>query len=386
MRRIYLDANATTPVLPEVLEAMRPWFLESFGNASSIHQPGQRARAAVEQAREFAAQLVGCRPGEIVFTSGGTESDNAALFGALKPGDHLITTSIEHHAVLHTAEKLRDRGIEVTFLPVSADGVVDPEEVRRAFRPNTRLVSIMYANNETGAIQPIAEIGRLTREAGILLHTDAVQAAGKMPIDVKELNVDLLSISGHKMHAPQGTGLLYIRRGLQLEPMLFGGSHERQRRAGTENVPGIVGFGKAAELALAGLTSGAIEKMAALRDRLEQGVLAAVEGAGAHSSGVPRTANTTSLYFDQLEGEALVISLDLRGLAVSGGSACMSGATDPSHVLLAMGVPNARARATIRCSLSKQNTTEDIDAALEVIPACVGRLRELSPANAGTLG
>ncbi len=386
MRRIYLDANATTPVLPEVLEAMRPWFLESFGNASSIHQPGQRARAAVEQAREFAAQLVGCRPGEIVFTSGGTESDNAALFGVLRPGDHLITTSIEHHAVLHTAEKLRDRGMEVTFLPVSAEGVVDPEDVRRALKPNTRLVSIMYANNETGAIQPIAEIGRMTREAGILLHTDAVQAAGKMPIDVKELNVDLLSISGHKMHAPQGTGLLYIRRGLQLEPMLYGGSHERQRRAGTENVPGIVGFGKAAELALAGLNSGAIEKMAALRDRLEQGVLAAVEGAGAHSTGVPRTANTTSLYFDQLEGEALVISLDLRGLAVSGGSACMSGATDPSHVLLAMGVPNARARATIRCSLSKQNTTEDIDAALEIIPACVVRLRELSPANAGTLG
>jgi cysteine desulfurase len=386
MRRIYLDANATTPVLPEVLEAMRPWFLESFGNASSIHQPGQRARAAVEQAREYAAQLVGCRPGEIVFTAGGTESDNAALFGALKPGDHLITTTIEHHAVLHTAEKLRDRGMEVTFLPVSADGVVDPDEVRRAFRPNTRLVSIMYANNETGAIQPIAEIGRLTREAGILLHTDAVQAAGKLPIDVKDLNVDLLSISGHKMHAPQGTGLLYIRRGLQLEPMLFGGSHERQRRAGTENVPGIVGFGKAAELAMASLASGAIEKMAALRDRLEQGVLAAVEGAGAHSTRVPRTANTTSLYFDQLEGEALVISLDLRGLAVSGGSACMSGATDPSHVLLAMGVPGPRARATIRCSLSKLNTAEDIEAALEVIPACVARLRELSPANAGTLG
>lgn len=386
MHRVYFDANATTPVLPEVMEAMRPWFFDSFGNASSIHQPGQRARAAVEQAREQLAAMLGCRPAEVVITSGGTESDNHALFGVLEPGQHLITTSIEHHAVLHTAEKLEERGIEVTFLPVSPEGVVSAEQVREALRPNTRLVSIMYANNETGAIQPIAEIGQVTREAGVLFHTDAVQAAGKLPIQVSDLNVDLLSISGHKMHAPQGIGLLYIRRGLQLKPLLYGGSHERQRRAGTENVPAIVGFGKAAELAMAALSNGSIEKLAALRDRLEKGVLAAIPGSGVHSAEVARTANTTSLYFDQLEGEALVISLDLRGIAVSGGSACMSGATNPSHVLLAMNVPSARARATIRCSLSKLNTQQDVDTALEVIPACVARLRELAPINTGTLG
>ncbi|MCL5262703.1 MAG: cysteine desulfurase [Acidobacteria bacterium] len=386
MRRIYMDANATTPVLPEVLEAMRPWFLESFGNASSIHQPGQRARAAVEQARAHVAKLLGCRPAEIVFTSGGTESDNAALFGMVRPGDHLITSSIEHHAVLHVAERLRERGVEVTFLPVSTEGLVDPQDVGRAIQPNTKLISVMYANNETGAIQPVAEIGKIAREAGVRFHTDAVQAAGKLPLDVETLGVDLLSISGHKMHAPQGTGVLYIRKGLQLEPMIFGGSHERQRRAGTENVPGIVGLGKAAEIALENLHSGGVERLAALRDRLEQGIVAAVPGAGVHSGAVPRTANTSSIYFDHLEGEALVIALDLRGLATSGGSACMSGATDPSHVLLAMGVTPKHARASIRFSLSKLNTDEDVDAALEIVPAAVERLRELSPVNAGTLG
>ena len=381
-----MDANATTPVLPEVLEAMRPWFLESFGNASSIHQPGQRARAAVEQSRAHVAKLLGCRPAEIVFTSGGTESDNAALFGMVRPGDHLITSSIEHHAVLHVAERLRERGVEVTFLPVSTEGLVDPQDVGRAIQPNTKLISVMYANNETGAIQPVAEIGKIAREAGVRFHTDAVQAAGKLPLDVETLGVDLLSISGHKMHAPQGTGVLYIRKGLQLEPMIFGGSHERQRRAGTENVPGIVGLGKAAEIALENLHSGGVERLAALRDRLEQGIVAAVPGAGVHSGAVPRTANTSSIYFDHLEGEALVIALDLRGLATSGGSACMSGATDPSHVLLAMGVTPKHARASIRFSLSKLNTDEDVDAALEIVPAAVERLRELSPVNAGTLG
>lgn len=386
MQRIYMDANATTPVLPEVLDAMRPWFLESFGNASSIHQPGQRARAAVEQARAHVAKLLGCRPAEVVFTSGGTESDNAALFGMVRPGDHLITTSIEHHAVLHVAEKLRERGAEVTYLPASADGVIDPEDARRALRPNTKLISVMYANNETGAIQPVAEIGKIAREAGVRFHTDAVQAAGKLPLDVEALGVDLLSISGHKMHAPQGVGILYIRKGLQIEPLIFGGSHERQRRAGTENVPGIVGLGKAAEMALENLTSGGVERLAKLRDRLEQGIVAAVSGSGVHSAGVRRTANTSSIFFDHLEGEALVISLDLRGLAVSGGSACMSGATDPSHVLLAMGVTPKHARASVRFSLSKLTTDADVDAALEIVPAAVARLRELAPVNAGTLG
>jgi cysteine desulfurase len=381
-----MDANATTPVLPEVLEAMRPWFLESFGNASSIHQPGQRARAAVEMARAHVAKLLGCRPAEVVFTSGGTESDNAALFGMVRAGEHLITTSIEHHAVLHVAEKLRERGAEVTFLPVSREGVVDPEDVRREIQPNTKLISVMYANNETGAIQPVAEIGKIAREAGVRFHTDAVQAAGKLELNVEALGVDLLSISGHKMHAPQGIGILYVRKGLQLEPLMYGGSHERQRRAGTENVPGIVGLGKAAEIALENLTSGGVERLARLRDRLEQGILAAVGGAGVHSAGVARTANTSSIYFDHLEGEALVIALDLRGLATSGGSACMSGATDPSHVLVAMGVTPKHARASIRFSLSKLSTDEDVDAALEIVPAAVARLRELAPVNAGTLG
>jgi cysteine desulfurase len=381
-----MDANATTPVLPEVMEAMRPWFMENFGNASSIHQPGQRARAAVEQAREQVAKLLGCRPAEVVFTSGGTESDNTALFGMVRPGDHLITSSIEHHAVLHVAEKLRERGAEVTFLPVSSEGVVDPDEVRRALRPNTKLISVMYANNETGAIQPVAEIGRIAREAEVRFHTDAVQAVGKLPLDVEALGVDLLSISGHKIHASKGVGVLYVRKGLQLEPLIYGGSHERQRRAGTENVPGIVGMGKAAEMAMEFLQSGGVERIARLRDRLEQGILKAVPNSGVHGAGVPRTANTSNMYFDYVEGEALVIALDLRGLAVSGGSACMSGAVDPSHVLLAMGVTPKHARASLRFSLSKLNTDEDVDAALEIVPAAVARLRELSPVNAGTLG
>ena len=386
MRRIYMDANATTPLLPEVLDAMRPWLTESFGNASSIHQHGQHARAAVEHARASVASMLNCRESEIVFTSGGTESDNTALFGLVQPGDHLITSSIEHHAILYAAERLRDRGVEVTFLPVSESGSVDPEDVRRALRPNTKLISIMMANNETGVIQPVEEIGRIAQAADIWFHTDAVQAAGKLPIDVKAIGCDLLSISGHKMHAPQGTGILYVRRGTHLEPLFFGGSHERQRRAGTENVAGIAGLGRAAEVAGDSLAGGELDKVAALRDRLEQGILSAVEGSGVNGAGAPRVPNTTNLYFDNLEGEALVIALDLKGLAVSGGSACMSGATEPSHVLLAMGHVSNRARASLRFSLTKLNTDADVDAALDIIPAAVSRLRELAPINAGTLG
>ncbi|WP_158751180.1 cysteine desulfurase family protein [Acidobacterium sp. S8] len=386
MKRVYMDANATTPLVPEVLDAMRPYFIEHFGNASSIHQQGQHARAAVEQARESVAALVNCRPAEIVFTSGGTESDNMALFGLVGPGDHLITSSIEHHAVLHAAEKLRDRGAEVTFVPVSGEGAVDPQVVRRSIKPNTKLISIMMANNETGVIQPVSEIGRIAAEADIFFHTDAVQAAGKLTIDVQTLRCDLLSISGHKMHAPQGTGVLYVRRGTQLEPLFFGGSHERQRRAGTENLPGIVGLGKAAEIARAALTDGTIQKVAALRNRLEQGVLAQVEETGVNGGNSARVANTTNLYFDNLEGEALVIALDLKGLCTSGGSACASGAAEPSHVLSAMNLTPARARASLRFSLTKQTTEDDIDFALSIIPTAAARLRELAPVNAGTLG
>ncbi|MBV8674724.1 MAG: cysteine desulfurase [Acidobacteriaceae bacterium] len=386
MYRIYMDANATTPLVPEVAEAIRPWLFENFGNASSIHQHGQRARAAVERARGSVAGLLKCRESEIVFTSGGTESDNMAVFGLVKPGNHVITTLIEHHAVLHAAERLRDRGLEVTFLSVSAKGVVDPDDVRRALRPNTQLISVMMANNETGVIQPVEEIGRVAQEADVWFHTDAVQAAGKIGIDVKAIGCDLLSISGHKMHAPQGTGVLYVRRGTHIEPLLFGGAHERQRRAGTENVAGIVGLGRAAELAHNALLDGTMYRVAAMRNRLEKTILERVEDSAVNGAGAPRVPNTTNLRFENLEGEALVIALDLKGLAVSGGSACMSGATEPSHVLTAMGLVTNRARASLRFSLTKLNTELEIDTALELVPAAVSRLRDLAPVNAGTLG
>ncbi len=383
-----MDANATTPLLPEVLEAMRPFWIEHFGNASSIHQQGQYARAAVDRARESVAALLRCRSSEIVFTSGGTESDNLALFGVLRTefaGEkpHLVTTGIEHHAVLHAAEALRERGVEVTFLGCTAQGLIEPETLRAAMRQDTRLVSVMLANNETGVIQPIAELAKIAHDHGALFHTDAVQATGKMPLDLSksgELHeVDLLSISGHKMYAPQGTGVLFCRRNVRLAPMFFGGSHERQRRPGTENVAGIVGLGRAAELAQAWLADVGADELATLRDRLESGILSAVEEAGVNGAGLTRVANTTNLYFDHVEAEALVIALDLRGLAVSGGSACQSGATEPSHVLTAMGLSAARARASVRFSLSRLTTQDDVDFALEIIPAAVERLRSLSP-------
>lgn len=381
-----MDANATTPLLPEVFEAMHPWLVENFGNASSVHHNGQQARAAVERARTSVARLLNCRESEVVFTSGGTESDNLAAFGLVKPGDHVITSSIEHHAMLHAAEKLAQRGLEVTFLPVSSGSRVDPDEVRRALRPNTSLISVMTANNETGAIQPVEEIGRIAQEADIWFHTDAVQATSKLPIDVQAIGCDLLSISGHKFHAPQGTGVLYVRRGTQIEPLFFGGTHERQRRAGTENVAGIVGLGKAAEIAAESLNNGTLDRLAALRDRLESGILSEVPGTGVNGAGERRVPNTTNIYFNDLEGEALVITLDLKGIAVSGGSACASGASEPSHVLTAMGLPPERARASLRFSLTKLNTEQDVNEALEIIPSAVSRLRELAPVNAGTLG
>jgi len=385
MRRVYLDNNATTPVLPEVLGAMRPYFGEHFGNASSIHHHGQETRAAVERARESVAALLGCRASEIVFTSGGTESDNLAIFGLAPSGDHVITSTIEHHAVLnackHLAKYCGTKGCEVTYIPVDGRGLLDPADVKRAIRPNTKLITIMLANNETGVVQPVAEIGKIAAEADIYFHTDAVQAAGKIPIDVNQTGCDLLTISGHKIHGPQGVGALYVRKGTQLEPMLYGGSHERSRRAGTENVPGIVGLGKAAELAIAGLERGddrADQKMAAARDHLERELLE-IEATGLNGEGAPRVPNTTNIYFDGIEGEALVIALDLKGLAVSTGAACSSGAIEPSHVLIAMGLRPDRAKASIRFSLGKQNTPEDVDFALGLIPETVARLRELSP-------
>lgn len=384
MRRVYLDNNATTPVLPEILEAMRPYFGEHFGNASSIHHHGQETRAAVERARESVAALLGCRPAEVVFTSGGTEADNLAIFGLVRPGDHVITSTIEHHAVLNSCKHLQEGGIDVTYVPVDGQCQVDPDDVRRALRPNTKLVTIMMANNETGVLQPVAEIGKICAEADVYFHTDAVQAASKVPIRVKEIGCDLLSISGHKFHAPQGVGALYVRKGTTLEPRFFGGSHERSRRAGTENVPGIVGLGKAAELAMKAFEAGEDREIAALRDRLESAILERVEAAGvngADSNGkrTARVPNTTNIYFDYIEGEALVITLDLKGLAVSTGAACSSGAIEPSHVLTAMGLRPDRARASIRFSLGKQNTTDDVDFAIGLVPASVARLRELSP-------
>jgi cysteine desulfurase len=319
MRRSYLDNNATTPVLPAVLEAMLPYYGEQFGNASSIHHHGQQTRAAVEQARESVAALVGCRESEVVFTSGGTEADNLALFGLARAGDHIVTSAIEHHAVLNSCKRLEAMGCEVTYLPVDGQARVNPDDVRRALRPTTRVISVMMANNETGVLQPVEEIGRIAAEADVYFHTDAVQAAGKVPIDVNAIGCDLLAISGHKLHAPQGVGALYVRKGTILQPMIYGGRHERARRAGTENVAGIAGLGKAAELARQGFGNGEVERLRALRDRLEQTVLREIEAAGVNSREAPRVPNTSNIYFDYIEGEALVIALDLKGVAVSPG-------------------------------------------------------------------
>jgi cysteine desulfurase len=380
MRRIYLDNNASTPVLPEVLDAMRPYFGERFGNASSIHHYGQETRAAIEHARDSVAALLSCRASEIVFTSGGTESDNLAIAGLASAGDHLVSSCIEHHAVLHACKHLEETGCDVTYVPVDGRGLVDPDDVRRALRSNTKLISIMLANNETGVLQPVEEIGKIAAESGAYFHTDAVQAAGKVPIDVQRIGCHALSISGHKMHAPQGVGALYVRRGTRVRPLFYGGRHERSRRAGTENVPGIVALGKAAELAIQGFERGDDRKMSSLRDRLQQGILAQVEEAGVNGDGAPRVPNTSSIYFDHIEGESMVISLDLKGLAVSTGAACSSGAIEPSHVLTAMGLRMDRARASIRFSLGKQNTADEIDLALALVPETIARLRELSPA------
>jgi cysteine desulfurase len=378
MRRVYFDNSATTPLLPEVRAAMEPYFGEQFGNASSIHHHGQETRAAVEKARASVAALLGCRAAEVVFTSGGTEADNLALFGIARAGDHVITSAIEHHAVLNACKHLADEACEVTYLPVDGAGRVDPDDVRRDLRPNTRMISVMMANNETGVLQPVDEIGRIAAEADVYFHTDAVQAAGKVPVNVDAIGCDLLTVSGHKIHAPQGIGALYVRKGTQLAPMLYGGRHERSRRAGTENVAGIVGLGKAAELARAGLERGDAQALAAMRDRLEQALLQ-IEASVVKGAGAARVPNITNVSFEGIDGEAMVIALDLKGLAVSTGAACSSGAIEPSHVLLAMGLRAESARCSLRFSLGKQNTQEEIDYAIALVPGTIARLRELSP-------
>jgi len=392
MPRIYLDHNATTPVEPEVLDAMLPHFSAEFGNAASIHTTGQRARAAVEIAREQVAALLNARPQEIIFTSGGTESDNHAVFGIVRnaPGatKHIITTQIEHEAVLNSCQALEKEGgivvgdrkaIEVTYLPVDSNGLVDPEAVRDAIRPQTALITVMHANNELGTVQPLEEIGRIAAQNDIFFHTDAVQSAGKIPLDVNALGVDLLAVSGHKFYAPKGIGALYIRGGTRLRQLLYGGHHQRGFRPGTENVPGIVGLGKAAELAQRSLAEDA-HRVSALRDELERELLGRIPHAHANANGAPRTPNTTNITFPGIEGEALIIALDLKGLACSTGAACSSGAVEPSHVLTAIGLNAEDARASIRFSLGRHTTQQEIAAAVEIVPAAVAQLRELSPA------
>jgi cysteine desulfurase len=385
-----MDANATTPLLPEVVEAMRPYWMECFGNASSIHLDGQQAHTAVDRARATMAEFLNCHDAEVVFNSGGTEGDNTAIFGLLRPGDHFVTTSIEHSAILRAAERMAERGVKVTFVAPTSSGLIDPQVIQSALRPETRLVSVMLANNETGVLQPVEEIGKIVHTAGAFFHLDAVQGAGKVPIDVRRFGCHLLSISAHKMHGPKGVGAMFVRRGTPLESLIVGGSHERRRRAGTENVPGIVGLAKAAELAMHSLEDGTMERLARLRDRLEAGILeipgTSVNGALEDEKKIPRVANTTNIWFDNLEGEALVIALDLKGVAVSGGSACHSGATEPSHVLMAMGVDKTRARASLRFSLLKSATEADVDYVLKVVPEAVEHLRAISPVAAGTAG
>jgi cysteine desulfurase len=384
MQRIYLDHNATTAVDPAVLDAMLPYFSAEFGNASSIHTPGQRARAAVETAREQVAALVNARPQEIIFTSGGTESDNHAISGVAQallpvhPDTHIITTTIEHEAVLNACQALETQGVAATYLPVNREGLINLDDLRRALRPETTLITVMHANNELGTIQPLAEIGRIAADADVYFHTDAVQSAGKIPVDVKALQLDLLSISGHKFYAPKGVGALFIKSGTRLRQLLYGGHHQRGFRPGTENVAGIVGLGKAAELARVALKEDAA-RTSRLRDTLEQGILARVPDSRVNAAAALRTPNTTNIFFPGLEGEALVIALDLKGLACSTGAACSSGAIEPSHVLTAIGLPAADARASIRFSLGRHTTESEINAALELVPAAVAQLRKLSP-------
>lgn len=394
MQRVYLDHNATTPASPEVVAAMLPFLSEEYGNASSIHSFGQRARAAVERAREAVAALIGARAGEIVFTSGGTEANNLAIFGLIgwlvgglaggragaagEAPKHLITTQIEHHCVLNACQFLERQGIDVTYAPVSAAGVVDPDEIRRAIRPETVLISVMHGNNELGTIQPIEEIARIAAEADIYFHTDAVQTAGKLPLDVAQLGVDLLALSGHKIRAPKGVGALYVSKGTRLQPVFYGGHHERDRRPGTENVAGIVALGRAAELARERLAEDAA-RVAALRDRLERELLTRVSEARVNGAGAQRTPNTSNITFRHVEGESLVIALDLKGVACSTGAACSSGAVEPSHVLTAIGLAPEDARASLRFSLGHSSTAEEIDYGISVVPGVVEHLRELSP-------
>jgi cysteine desulfurase len=381
VQRSYFDHNATTPLDPEVLEVAVSCLGQVYGNASSIHHFGQAAKQRLEAARRQVASLIHCNSTELIFTGGGTEADNMALLGAArsatKPSRHVITSAIEHPAVLACCQQLEREGVAVTRLRVGGHGVVNPDDVRAALRPDTVLVSVMHANNELGTVQPIAEIARITGAAGVPLHSDGVQALGKIPVDVEALGVDLYSISGHKLYAPKGVGALYVRKGTKLAPVSFGGHHERDRRPGTENVPGAAAFGAAADLASRRISMDA-ESLATLRDRLETAVLDRIPGTGINGARWNRTPNTSNIYFDGIDGEALVIALDLRGFAVSTGAACSSGALTPSHVLTALGLSPERARASMRFSLGRSNTAAQVDALVDALEASVQHLRRIS--------
>ena len=379
MRRIYLDNAATTAVAPEVMEAMLPYFTQVWGNASSIHGYGREAKRAIENARRQVMRALNiAAPQEVYFTAGGTESDNWALkaVAQAKGQGHIITTAIEHHAVLHTCQWLEKQGFAVTYLPVDAYGRVAAAQVEAALREDTILVSVMAANNEVGTLQPIGEIGALCRARGVIFHTDAVQAVGAIPIDVQAMNIDMLSLSGHKFHGSKGAGVLYVRKGVKIGNLIHGGAQERGFRAGTENVPAIVGLGKAIELAHASLTENA-GRVAALRDKLITGLMARVPGAKLNGHPTERLPNNANISFDKVEGEALLLRLDLVGVAASSGSACTSGAIDPSHVLLALGLTPAQANGALRLTLSTDTTEEEIDAVLEILPPIVEDLRRM---------
>ena len=382
MKRIYLDYAATTPTHPDVVKAMLPYFTEAFGNPSSIYSYGQEAKGAIEEARVKVASLISARGEEIVFTSGGTEADNFAIKGVAfaneRKGNHIITSPIEHHAVTETCSFLKRRGFRITYLPVDGYGMVDPDDVRKAITDKTILISVMRANNEMGTIEPIAEIARIAKEAGVYFHTDAVQAVGHIPVDVNELGVDLLSMSAHKLYGPKGVGALYIRKGTKLTPFMHGGEQERRRRASTENVPGIVGFGKAAELARQEMSKEA-ERLTSLRDRLVKGLLERIDHTHLNGHPIIRLPNNVNVSVDFVEGESMLLTLDLEGICASTGSACSSSSLEPSHMLLAIGLSHEQAHGSLRFSLGKWTTEEDIERVLDVLPGVVAKLRAMSP-------
>lgn len=382
MRRVYLDHAATTPVHPEVVEVMKRYMLENWGNPSSIHAFGREARAGVDEARAKVAALIGADPEEIVFTGGGTEADNLAIKGTAwelrDKGDHIITSAVEHHAVLHTVEWLQRQGMRATFLPVDRYGMVDPGDVERAITPSTILVSIMAANNEVGTLQPVAEIARICREKGVRFHTDAVQAVGQIPIDVRALGVDLLSLSAHKIYGPKGVGALYVRRGVRLTPLHHGGAHERKRRAGTEGVPGIVGLGKAAELARLHFAE-RVQHYRHVRDLLWERIREKVPEVRLNGHPTLRLPNNLSVSVLYVEGESMLLNLDMKGIAASSGSACTSGSLEPSHVLLAMGIPHEVAHGSLRMTVGVSTSEEDVDYVADCLAEIVGRLRSMSP-------